>query len=177
MLVAAGCSGRAIPKVDLADVAALANDALLSTLLGPSAERRATMMAKPEPPLLQKGDRENVVLATDYDGFVRVSKGALTEKDLRAIEAEVVRGSGEVLKKQGFSLESVPFPPKADPTAEKTLVATFTPFTEEGGSPEDKRLGRGKTYVLIRLTVTDPRTGTALRIRDFYSGRDAENRP
>ncbi|MBC8134944.1 MAG: hypothetical protein H8F28_03545 [Fibrella sp.] len=176
-LLVVGCGGRSIPKVALADVAALATDALLGTLLGPSSERRVTMMAKPEPPLLQKGGMESVALSTDYEGFVRVSKGALSEKDLQTIEAEVIRGSSDVLKKQGFSINSLPFPPKVDPATEKTLVATFTPVTEEGGSPEDKRLGRGKTYVLIRLTVTDPRTGTALRIRDFYSGRDAENRP
>ncbi|MBC7806188.1 MAG: hypothetical protein H7145_08560 [Akkermansiaceae bacterium] len=172
-----GCGGRAIPKVALADVAALATDALLGTLLGPSEQRRVTMMAKPEPPLLEKEGMENVVLSTDYAGFVRVSKGSLSEKDLRLIEAEVVRASGDVLKKQDFSISALPFPPAVDAAAQKTLVATFTPATEEGGSPEDKRAGRGKTYVLIRLTVTDPRTGTALRIRDFYSGRDAENRP
>lgn len=172
-----GCGGRSIPKVALADVAALATDALLGTVLGPTSDRRVTMMAKPEPALLQKAGMENVMLSTDYDGFVRVSKGALSEKDLRLIEAEVIRTSGEVLKKQGFSINTQPFPPKADPALEKTLFATFTPVTEEGGSPEDKRLGRGKTYVLIRLTVIDSRTGKELRIRDFYSGRDAENRP
>lgn len=164
-------------KVALSDVAALATDAVVGTVLGPDPERRASMMAKPEPALLQKGGMEKVVLATDIAGFVRVSKGALSEKDLQQIEAEVVRSSGEVFKKQGFTIDTTPFPPKVDPATEQTLVATFTPETETGGSPEDKRLGRGKTYVLIRLTVTDPRTGTALRIRDFYSGRDAQNRP
>jgi hypothetical protein len=164
-------------QVALADVAALATDALLGTFLGPSAERRVTMMAKPEPPLLQKGGMENIVLSTDYEGFVRVSKGALLEKDLQLIEAEVIRSSSDVLKKQEFSIMSQSFPPKVDANTAKTLVATFTPVTEEGGSPEERRLGRGKTFVLIRLTVSDPRTGAALRIRDFYSGRDAGNRP
>ncbi len=169
----AGCAGRPSERVGLDDVASLASEALLGTLLGPSPEKRVTMMAPPEPPLLVKGVAENVLLSTDYADFARASKKALSEKDVKAVEADVLRTSGAVLKKRGFAIGLLSYPPVVDPAAQNTLVATLTPVTEEGGSPDEKRNGRGRTYVLIRLTITDPRTNTVLRVRDFYSGREA----
>lgn len=167
-----GCVGKT-PNVDLADVADLASDALLGALLGTPPERVAMLMGKPEPPLLEKGIYETVLLATDTAGFARASKGALSEEDLNAVEANVVKQVGKYLKKLEFRINPTPFPPEGEPVKQpKTLLATFTPETEEGGSPDDKRKGNAKTYVLIRLTITDPQTRAVLRVRDFYSGRD-----
>ena len=173
----AGCSQRSLPKVALEDVAALSADALLGALLGPSPERRSTMSTNVETPLLQKGGAETVHIATDVAAFVRESRGALTEKEIGFVQTETARMAGEYLKRGGFTLTTVPFPPVKPVDGAKTLVATFTPTTEEGGSPADKEAGRAKTFVLVRLTITDPATGAVLRIREFYSGRDAGVRP
>ena len=173
----AGCSQRSVPKVALDDVALLSADALLGALLGPSPERRGVMTTNPEPPLLTKGGAETVHLATDTAAFVRESRGALNDKEITAVQTEAARVAGKFLEKQGFTLTVVPFPPAKPAADAKTLVATFTPATEEGGSPADKVAGRAKTFVLIRLTITDSATGATLRIREFYSGRDAGIRP
>jgi len=170
--VVTGCGHDGGDKVDLADVADLASETLVGTLIGPRPQEQSTGLGTPEPPLLQKGSYESVQLATDTASFAHESKGALSEQDLKAIETDVVKRTSQIFKKQGFTITSIPFPPKPDLTT-NSLLATFTPATEEGGSPEDKKAGKAPTFVLIRLTVSDPKTNTVLRVREFYSGRDA----
>lgn len=179
-LLLAGCSRR-IQSVTMADASGLATDALLNVLLGTPPSRRS-VITKPEAPLLEKGVYDNVVLTTDEPGFVRVGKGAISEKDIQSVEKEVVRLTSGYFKSQDapikdFTISAAPYPLDNASVPDKTLVATFTPETEEGGSPEDRRRGKGKTFVLFRLTVTNPRTGAVLRVREFYSGRDAGVKP
>lgn len=171
----AGC-GRGADRVGLGEVAKLASETLVGTLLGSAPSEQITAMARPEPPLLSKGGFENVLLATDEAGFVAESKGALGAKDIKAVAADILHSAAGTLKKRGFTVTAVPFPPKLDPAIPNMLLATFTPATEEGGSPDDKRAGKATTFVLMRLTITDPRTNTVLRVREFYSGRDANGR-
>jgi hypothetical protein len=78
-----------------------------------------------------------------------------------------------VQKRGRFTVEASPFPPTGTP--EKTLFATLTPHTEETGSPQDKARGKMRTMVLIRLTISNAKTGEVLRLRDYYSGADAKN--
>jgi hypothetical protein len=132
------------------------------------------MMGTPEPPLMQKGGYESVLVSTDTAGFSQESKGALSEQDLKAIETDVIKRTGLIFKRRGFTVSAISFPPHPDPTA-NALLATFTPTTEEGGSPTEKQTGKAPTFILIRLTVSDPKSGTVLRIREFYSGRDARH--
>ncbi|MBC8142115.1 MAG: hypothetical protein H7Y38_11820 [Armatimonadetes bacterium] len=175
-LLLAGCARGAAQKIALEDVSALATDALLVALLGPP-ENRMPAMGTPEPPILVKGSKETVVLSTDYAAFVKESRGALTEADIKALEAEVAKRTAKILQEEGFTLNtaSIGVAPPADPA--KSLLAVFTPAVESGGSPADKRAGLSRSLLLIRLTVSDPQTKTVLRVREFYSGRDVGVRP
>jgi len=175
-LLLSGCSQR-MPRVGLTDASDLAAGSLLEALLGPPSARAVTMTAPPEPALLKKGVFESVVVATDVPGFLAMSKGALKEQELRETEERVVKNVNDVLKRYGFSARAVPFPPPALAAGDKTLVATLTPQTEQGGSPAERATGTAPQLLLVRLTITDPATGQALRIRDFYSGRDVGGSP
>jgi len=170
---AAGCGGQGIPRSTLADASLLTQQTLLDLLLGPPPTRRSLSGSSADAPLLKKGVYESVVLAIDIDGFVRAARGSIKPNELRALEKDVLNGSGKVLQREGgYSLRGTAYPPAA--VAEpKALLVTLTPATEEGGSPEARAAGKGVIYVLIRLTVTDPATGANLRVRDYYSGRDA----
>lgn len=176
-LLLAGCAQGGASRIAQSDVALLATDALLVALLGP-AENRKPVSDTGEPPLLVKGAKETVVLATDYAAFVREGRGAFTESDIKTLEAEVVKITGKILEKEGFTLQTAPLGATVpDTAAAKTLRAMFTPATETGGSPIDRRTGRNRSLLLIRLTITDPATQEVLRIREFYSGRDVGVRP
>lgn len=175
-LLLAGCARGAAQKIALEDVSALATDALLVALLGP-AENRMPFVGTPEPPLLVKGGKETVTLVTDYAAFVRESRGAFGEADVKALETDVAKRTAKILQEEGFTLNTASLGTVPPTDSAKTLIATFTPATESGGSPEDKRAGRSRSLLLIRLTVSDPATKTVLRIREFYSGRDVGVRP
>ncbi len=175
-LLLAGCAKGGAQRIALRDVSLLATDALLVALLGPP-ENRMPAMGTPEPPLLVKGAKDTVILSTDYGAFVRESRGAFGEAEVKALEADVAKHTAEILLKEGFTLNaaSLGVVPPANPA--KTLLAVFTPAVESGGSPADKRAGLSRNLLLIRLTISDPATNTTLRVRDFYSGRDVGVRP
>lgn len=169
--VLAGCS-QGIPKATLLDATVQTQQTLLDLLLGPAPGRRGSANVPADPPLLEKGVYENVVLSMDAEGFVEASRGNIKIQELRTLEKEVLNGVGKVLEKRGFTLRGAVYPPPAIADA-RTLLVTLTPFTEEGGAPSERAAGRGTVYVLVRLTVSDPQTGANLRVRDYYSGRDA----
>ena len=168
----AGC-GRGVPSAGFGDVVELTEEALRDLLLGLPPERTATLAARPDPPLLKQGVYETVLLAADAEGFVRVSGGSVAAAAIRDVEKRVGERLDRQLKRRGFRASVVPFGPEAaQGSAEKALLATLTPATQETGSPRERAEGKGKTLVFVRLTITDPRTGTILSRRDYYSGRD-----
>ena len=173
----AGCAQGGSRRVALDDISLLATDALLVALLRP-AENRMPLTGTPEPPLLIKGAKDTVLLSTDYAAFVRESRGAIGEAEVKALEAEVAKRTGKILEKEGFILNRGTFGVAPDTSATgRILLATFTPATETGGSPSDKRAGKNRSLLLIRLTITDPAINSVLRVREFYSGRDVGVRP
>ena len=175
-LLLTGCGGRSAYRATMADAAYLTESTLLELLLGPPEGERPTQTSPSDKPLLKRGLYEKVILTTDRDSFERLSKGSIRQDDLKSIEKTVTEDLTKILEKKQYAIRAVPFPPGDLTTEDKTLLVTLTPSTEEGGSPSERAAGRGATYILIRVTITDTKTGQSLRIRDFYSGRDV-NRP
>lgn len=167
----AGC-GRPIPSADFEDAVALTKNVFRGLLLG-SEERDVTAPTKPDPPLLRAGVYETVLIATDVDGFARVSQGSLPSEAVADVNRRVAEDLNRDLQRRNFGARAVVF--GADVRNEqKALLATLTPTTQEGGSPRERAEGKGRTYILIRLTITDPKTGVLLSQRDYYSGRDVK---
>ena len=172
IMALAGC-GRGIPAASFDDAVESTQNTLRDLLLGPPPERTATLPTRPDPPLLRKGGYETVLIATDAEGFARISQGSVSVKDIQEMQRRVVEGLDKELKERGFSARGVSF--GADVRGEeKALLATLIPTTQEGGSPRERAEGKGKTFILIRLTLTDPKTGAILRQRDYYSGHNVK---
>ena len=170
-LLAAGCGGNA-PPTTFGDAIRITEETLYQLLVSP-ADQDATRNTRPDPPLLKKGTYETALIAVDAEGFVRVSRGALSTDATRELQTEVVKRLNERLEKRGFSARAVPFGTDVKGEA-RALLATLTPTTQEGGSPKDRAEGKAETYVLVRLTVTDPASGAVLRQRDYYSGSNVK---
>lgn len=176
LLLPGGCGRGSAPSgVAFSDVAAMTEQVLTDLLLGLPPHIADTLPARPDPALLKKGVYEHVFLATDGKGFAGASRGEIAEADIQALEKRVVEGVDKTLKASGFSAERIGYPVTA-PDRSRSLVVTLTPTTQESGSPQERAERRNKTFVLIRLTVTDPATGSVLAQRDFYSGRDVRQR-
>lgn len=175
---ATGCRKGAAP-LRLADAEYITVETLTRLLLGDPPREQDLHPETAEKPLLKEGVYDKVVIAADADSFARVSRGAISAKDLRELETRVVSDVDKKLKKRGFSASGATFPPPAQ-TEARTLLATITPVIEEAGSPTDRAHRRNDALVLIRLTVTDGQTGIVIARRDFYSGTDVRrpnNRP
>lgn len=169
---AAGCGrGGGASRVAIGDVAVITEEALTDLLLGVPPDRAVQMTAPPDKPILKSGVYETVFIAADAKAFSEISRGTISAEDIRAVEQRVVEQVDKNLKRRGFSAERGKFP-MGEIDREKALVATLTPTTQEGGSPQDRAENRGTTYVLVRLTVTDPKTRTILAQRDYYSGQE-----
>ncbi len=179
LLTVAGCGQRAV-RVGLADVTDLTTYAILSAVAGAPSNARGALPSQPtEPALLARGAYETVVVSADTVGFARVSNGALTERDLETVASNVAAGLTKELKREGFSARLAPFPANTSAIAaseDKPLLATLTPTTEEAGSPAERAAGKNQTFVKILLTITDPKTGTLLRQREFYSGANVKKK-
>jgi len=171
LFVLAGCTGGN-SSVSMGDLADMTADTMGDLLLGPPPD--PTGMAPPDPPLLKKGGKETVIVAADTAAFVGISKGAIPESALKQTLKDIVRMLNRRMEKRGFHATASPDFPPVNPSDEKTLVTTLAPVTEEAGSPSDKAQGKQRTMILVRLTVTDPATGTILRQRDYYSGKDVQ---
>ena len=169
LIAMAGC-GRSGSSVRLSDVVPMTVDTL-STLLVGERDVPATRTSPVDKPLLQHGVYESVAVAADAQGFADISRGALKKDDVLKMQHDVVDKLNQYLKRTGYSAAETSFPPAV--TADRTLLATLTPQPQEGGSDEDRANGKGKTLVLIRVTVTDAKTGSVLAQRDYYSGSDA----
>lgn len=167
-----GCS-RGIPPASFDDAVSITEGTLRDLLLGLPPERTATLSTPPDPPLLKTGVYETVLIAADAEGFARVSRGSVRAADVLELQSRVVEQLDRDLKKRGFRARGGAYG-AAVRGEEKILVAALTPSTEVGGSPKDRAEGKEKTYILIRLTLTDPRTGAILRRQDYYSGRDVK---
>jgi hypothetical protein len=142
----------------------------LAVLLLGDPDASATQMAPADKPLLEKGIYESVAVSADAARFADVSHGALSKDDVLVLEKGVVEKLNKPLRRRGFSATEVPYPPAV--TTEKTLVATLVPIIHESGSEEEKRNEKNKKLILVRLTVSDPRTNDVLAQRDYYSGAD-----
>jgi hypothetical protein len=171
-LVLAGCRGGS--SVRLTDLAPMTADTITRVLVGIPPEKRATQPTA-EVGLFKAGVYETAVISADAGAFAKVSRGTLTARDIEALQKDVVSRVSENLKSYRFNARGAKYPPVV--SEPRTLVAILTPATEETGSPADRAAGQGKTMVLIRLTVTDPLTGTILAERQYYSGTDAKNQP
>jgi hypothetical protein len=168
----AGC-GNSAPVIKVDDVVELTEDTLTETLLGPQ-DRSATDPVPRDRPLLRKGEYETVLIAADEKGFASLSKGALREDSVREITERVTRTVNKRVSKHGFKAKRISFPPPGSAALpeERPIIATLVPVTQEAGSPQDKAQGKGRQMILVRLTVTDPKNGTILAARDYYSGTD-----
>ncbi|MDX1932637.1 MAG: hypothetical protein SFU56_08535 [Capsulimonadales bacterium] len=167
--LSAGCSRGGAPTLRLSDVVPLTAETLETLLVG-EPDVPATRIAPTDMPLLRKDVYESVVIVADESGFSRLSRGALRPEDIADLRKRVVRQVGKRLETLGFTASEAVFP--ATVTAEKTLLATITPEIQVG-RPEANGKGRPKELVLVRVTITDPRTGEILARRDYYSGADA----
>ena len=171
-----GC-GRPSASASFGDAVANTELTLRDLLLGVPPERRGTADTRPDPPLLVRGRYEAVVVAADAERFAGVSQGAVTAEMVRDLQSRVVRALDRDLKRQGFSASGAAFEGATSAArGARTLLATLIPVTEETGSPAERAAGRGKTLILIRLTIRDPATGTTLVQRDYYSGHDVKRR-
>lgn len=168
--LAGGC-GSGLPDISFDDAREITRQTLHEALLG--APESATRRIPPEPPLLRAGVYETVLLSADAEGFARVSNGAINPRAVREAERRLARDLDRDLKKRGFSARAVVFgqAPKGEG---KTLLAVLTPTTQQGGSPRERADGKNKTFVLVRLSITDAATGSVLRQLDYYSGRDVK---
>ncbi len=165
-----GCGRPGASAASFNDAAANTEQTLRELLLGGGAGSGAR---REDAPLLVAGRYESVVVAADAEGFARVSQGAVTAEAVRDLQNRVVGALDRDLKRRGFSANGRAFAGAASARREpKTLLATLIPVTEQTGSPADRAAGRGKTLILIRLTITEPKAGATLVQRDYYSGRD-----
>lgn len=168
--VAGGCGGG-LADISFDDAREITRQSLREMLLG--VPETATRQTPPDPPLLRAGIYETLLLSADAEGFARVSKGAIGVGAVRDAERQLARDLDRDLKKRGFSARPLVFGQTPE-SAAKTLLAVLTPTTQEGGSPRERTEGKNKTFVLVRLTITDAATGAVLRRLDYYSGRDVK---
>jgi len=173
----AGC-GRGPARAGIADAVDNTTRTLRDLLLGLPPEALGTSPARPDPPLLTPGSYQAVLLTADADGFARASKNEIRAEAIQDLQGRVVRNLDRDLKKRGFTASGAPWETAASAArgAPKILLATLVPITEESGSPAERAAGRGRTILLIRLTVSDPATNKTLVQRDYYSGRDIGGR-
>jgi hypothetical protein len=168
----AGCGKSEMPMhVDAAVEAT--EEALTAVLLGNASDVGATGLAPPDKPLLVKGLHDLVYVNADEQGFAALSKGAISVAGVQEIEQRVLKTINRNIDRKGFSAVRTTFPAPADLIGkEHALIATLMPGTEDAGSPQDRAQGKGKTLVLVRLTISDAATGNVLSERDYYSGND-----
>jgi len=174
VLSATGCGGG-LPDVSFDDAREITRQTLRELLLG-QREESATRRTPPDPPLLRKGVYETVLLSADAAGFARISGGAISADAVREAERQIAGDLNKDLAKQGFSARTLPFGQRPEGAA-RTLLVTLTPTTEQGGSPRERAEGKNKTFVLVRLTVTDAAGGAVVRQMEYYSGRDVKPAP
>lgn len=123
-----------------------------------------------DPPLLNR-ERMRVVLAADEAGFVATLGNKVTSKDVSGVVKKVNDELGKLLKRWRFESVTSAFPPQAsEADVPRCVFAAVTPFTMETGSPADKATGKSQTLLMVRLKVTDAKTGQSLAQREFYSG-------
>ena len=167
-----GC-GRTNPPVRVDDVVEMTEETLTDLLLGNGRNLPVTSTAPVDKPLMQKDVYETALIAADEQGFEKMSRGSLKAESIREIEARVVRTVNKNIAPKGFAARLIAFPPPPDvATQDKTLLVTLTPATQETGSPKDRAENKADRLILVRLLVTDPRTGATLAERDYYSGAD-----
>jgi hypothetical protein len=168
-LLLSGCT-KGNSDVRITELVSFTSDAITGLLLGPSPNDAPTGNAQPDKPLLEKGKYEKAIISADGAGFQDISRGALTQDNMKQIGSRIVEEVNKRLKPAGFSAQGAPFP--ATTNEEKTLLVTLVPATAPSGSVAQRTRGDGHTMVLIRLTVTDPKTNEILAQRLYYSGSD-----
>jgi hypothetical protein len=159
--------------VSFEDARELTRQTLREMLLG-EREESATRRTPPDPPLLRKGVYETVLVSADAAGFARISRGSISAEVVREAERRIAGDLNKDLARQGFSVRALPFGQRPENTV-RTLLATLTAATQEGGSPRERAEGKNKTFVLVRLSVSDAATQTVLRQIEYYSGRDVQS--
>jgi hypothetical protein len=170
LFLLAGC-GKGGSDVRVSELVTFTSDAITQLLIGPNPNEAPTGNAQPDKPLLEKSKYESAIIAADAAGFHEVSQGTLTQDRMRQIEGKIVGEVNRRLKPAGFLARVGAFPPTT--TDERTLLVTLVPATAPTGSVAERARGEGRTMILVRLTVTDPKTNDILAQRLFYSGADA----
>jgi hypothetical protein len=165
-----GC-GKGNSDVRVSELVSYTSDAITSLLLGPPPNEAPPGNAQPDKPVLVKNKYEIALISADADGFQDISRGTLTRDKMKEIGARIVEDVNKHLKPAGFSAQGAAYPPTA--STDKTVLVTLVPATAPTGSVADRARGEGRTMVLVRLTVTDPKTNEILAQRLYYSGADA----
>lgn len=169
-LIGAGCGGNGGSSSQrLAEASENTEATLRDLMLGIPPERAATRL-KVDPPILTPGGRDTLLVATDAEAFSRAAGGAVSVSDVRKFEQGVVSRLDKSLQKRGFRARVVAFGGVPTPPNERAALASLTPATESAGSPKEKAEGKGQTIILIRLKITDTRTGELLTEQQYYSG-------
>jgi hypothetical protein len=164
-----GC-GKGNSDVRVSELVTFTSDAITGLLIGPSSKDALSGNAQPDKPLLEHGKYEYALISADAVGFQDVSRGALTQDKMKDLGSRIVAEVNKRLKPVGYSATGAPFPPATND--DKTLLVTLVPAMAPSGSVADRAKGEGRNMVLVRLTVTDPKTNAILAQRLYYSGAD-----
>lgn len=167
-LLAVFCAGCARgSRVRASQIAVVTSDALVEVLTGIGPEGPGGIPIAPsDPPLLRRGGVERAVVAVDVDAFVRMARGAVSERQFQEIARQVVERADQRLRRLGFQATLGAFPAEAAPDA---LAVALEPTTQETGSPQERAGGRARVLLLVRLTVRVA-AGEIRARRDFFSG-------
>jgi hypothetical protein len=170
-----GCRKQAV-SARLSDAEFLTRETLLQVLLGDPVQA-GSLHQTGEKGLLQTGKYERVIVAADADGFARMSRGSVGAQTIRDMENRVVADVDKRLRKEGFEAAPTSYPVGTRLAVPRTLFAIITPHIEAVGSPQERSQNKHAALILVRLTVSDARTGNILACRDFYSGADVRHKP
>ncbi|WP_395088923.1 hypothetical protein [Armatimonas sp.] len=165
----AGCRGnRGVEGPGLDVMVPLVTAQIGETLLGAPSRSLSTPA---EPPILGAEGRNQVVLAADEAAFVAILGEGARVQDVRNVVGKVSGELNKTLRRRKLTSVATGFPPTCtELDAARTVLASVFPFTLETGGPDDKSKGKTQTLLMVRLALTNAKTGQSLAIREFYSG-------
>lgn len=163
----AGCRGsKGGPNLDTMVQTMAAQ--LADTLVPPPSR---SLSAPSDPPLLGTGGKTRVILTANEPEFVTLIGNKTTPKDVRMVVKKVSDELNRTRQRRQWMSVAAEFPAAVSETdASTSLLATLSPFTLVTGGPEDKAKGKSQTLLMVRLVITDAKTGQTLAQREFFSG-------
>ena len=164
---AMGCRGEKRARLD--EMVPVVTAQISETLLGVPAR---SLTSGQEPPILGVEGRERVVLAADEAAFVETIGEEAKVGDVRRVVERISNELDRSLKRRSRRLSSVAgaFPPtSSDTDAVRTVLASVTPYVLQTGGPETSAKKR-ESLLMVRLTLTEARTGRSLAVREFFTG-------